>query len=65
LRAPHLNPDGISHPDAVRALHEAGYSDAQIAEMIETVGTDKFGSVLWQWRSLDPTDESAHDPWTE
>jgi hypothetical protein len=59
LRAHHLNPDGFSHSDAVRGLLQAGYSEAQIAEMIETVGTDPSGSVVWRWRRLDPTEELA------
>jgi hypothetical protein len=61
LRAHHLNPEGISHTDAVLALREAGYSDDQVAQMIETVGSDPSGSVIWRWRPLDPTDGTTHD----
>jgi hypothetical protein len=49
----------VAHTDAVRALREARYSETHIAEVIETLGTDPSGSVVWRWRPLDLTDETV------
>ncbi len=36
------NPDGIEVVDAVSALRENGYTDQDIAQMIEVVGHDEW-----------------------
>jgi hypothetical protein len=45
------NPDGITHADGVRALRKAGYTDDDIAQLIEVTGHDERGAPVWRWRT--------------